>query len=441
MTYDFCVVGAGPAGHAAATAYREAGGTGTVLLLAGEGRPPYRRPPLSKELLRGELEPDALPLTPDPDTYTSLGITLHHATARALHPAAAVATPGDTPADSGALNPAAAVATPGDAPADSGARRPASGDAPAESGEPHVVLDDGSSVAYGTCVLATGAQPVRPDVPGVHLPGVQMLRTVADALSLRSAAAPGTRVLVLGSGFIGCEAAASLRARGCQVTLLSQELAPQEARLGTAVAERIAGWLESEGVDARYERTLQRIERDADGTLHATASDGATTAADVVLLAGGVAPDTALARAAGLAVDDATGLVRADAQQRTSAPGVLACGDCALTHHAIADRPLHVEHWGDALAQGAVAGWTAAGRAARWDVVPGFWSTIGRRTLKHAAWGDGFDTINLVEHGNDGAFTAWYGDAAGRCAGVLTHDFDPDYEAGRRMIEQGAARP
>jgi 3-phenylpropionate/trans-cinnamate dioxygenase ferredoxin reductase subunit len=394
MTYDFCVVGGGPAGHAAATAYREAGGRGSVVLLAGEGREPYRRPPLSKELLRGELEPGALALASAPDTYNKLEITVRPGVALSLHP-----------------------------------------------GERRVALDDATSITYRSLAVATGAQPVRPGLPGAHLPGVHLLRTVADALSLRNAAGPGTRALVLGSGFIGCEAAASLRARGCAVTLLSQERAPQEARLGAPVAERLAGWLEAEGVVARYDCELTRIERTPDGVLQATASDGATIAADLVLLAGGVAPDTALARQAGLAVDHDSGLIRADAQQRTSAPGVLACGDCALTHHAIADRPLHVEHWGDALAQGAVAGWTAAGRDAQWDVVPGFWSVIGRRTLKHAAWGDGFDTINLVDHGDDGAFTAWYGDAAGRCVGVLTHDFDPDYEAGRRMIEQGAARP
>lgn len=395
MTYGLLVVGAGPAGHAAATAYREAGGTGGVLLLAGEGRPPYRRPPLSKELLRGELEPDALALATAPDTYDKLEITVRHAVARSLN-----------------------------------------------TDEHRVALDDATSVEYRHCVLATGAQPVRPDLPGVNLPGVHLLRTLADALSLRSATGPATRVMVLGSGFIGCEAAVSLRARGCQVTLISSELAPQQQRLGAPVAERLAAWLDHAGVDARYDTDLVRIERDADGTLQATGSDGVTVPADLVLLASGVAPDTALARAAGLAVDAATGLIRADTHQRTSAPAVLACGDCALTHHAIAGRPLHVEHWGDALAQGAVAGWTAAGRDARWDVVPGFWSAIGAQTLKHAAWGDGFETINMIDHDHgSGAFTAWYGDAAGRCVGVLTHDFDPDYEAGRRLIEQGAARP
>ena len=103
----------------------------------------------------------------------------------------------------------------------------------------------------------------------------------------------------------------------------------------------------------------------------------------------------------------------------------------------MAGRPLHVEHWGDALAQGEVAGRTAAGVEAAWDTVPGFWSTIGERTLKYAAWGDGYDDVRIVDHG-DGAFTAWYA-RDGACVGVLTHDRDDDYERGRERIEHGSA--
>ena len=168
-------------------------------------------------------------------------------------------------------------------------------------------------------------------------------------------------------------------------------------------------------------------------------SDGSTVDADLLLLAGGVAPDTILARDAGLALADG-GKVAVDTAMRTSVPRVLACGDCCRAEHAIARRPLHVEHWGDALAQGEVAGWSAAGRDASWDTVPGFWSTIGTDTIKYAAWGDGYATVRLVEHG-DGAFTAWYADAQGTCVGVLTHDRDPDYEAGQRLIAQGASAP
>jgi NADPH-dependent 2,4-dienoyl-CoA reductase/sulfur reductase-like enzyme len=382
---ELLVAGGGPAAHSAARGYRAAGGTGAVILVADERRFPYNRPPLSKELLRGEAGPDALPLAPLDD------VTVRHGEVIALHP-----------------------------------------------DEHRASLAGGEEITYTSVVLATGAEPVRPPVPGAGRDGVHVLRTVADALALRAAvAAPGTRVLVLGSGFIGCEAAASLRARGCAVTLVSQEPAPQRARLGDAVAARLASWLDDAGVDARYDAELTAIEDGA--PLRATLGDGGAIDADVVLLASGVRPRAALAEHAGIALA-AGGEIAADAALRTTAPGVLACGDCCRATHAVAGRPLHVEHWGDALAQGEVAGWTAAGRDAAWDTVPGFWSTIGTATLKHAAWGDGFDTINLVEHG-DGAFTAWYGDAAGACVGVLTHDRDPDYDTGIQLISEGAPRP
>jgi NADPH-dependent 2,4-dienoyl-CoA reductase/sulfur reductase-like enzyme len=121
---------------------------------------------------------------------------------------------------------------------------------------------------------------------------------------------------------------------------------------------------------------------------------------------------------------------------RTAAPGLLAVGDACLAENATAGRPLRVEHWGDALGQGAVAGATAAGQETSWGDVPGFWSTIGSRTLKYAAWGDGFDAARL-ERGDSGAFTVWYG-REGRIVGVLTHDVDEDYERGSKLIAEGA---
>jgi len=393
-TYDLVVVGGGPAGHSAAQAYRAAGGDGDVLLVAGERRAPYERPPLSKELLRGELEPDALPIAGDDASfYDDRGITLRHGTAIALHPD----------------------------------RR-------------EVALEgERDAIAYKRCILAPGARPVRPPIPGADGEGVHLLRTVADALALRDATPAGTRVVVLGSGFIGCEAAASLRRRGCVVTLVSQEPAPQRARLGAEVAARLAGWLEDDGIDARYATTIDAMAATGDHTMSVRLSDGSTPSADRVLLAAGVAPATDLARGAGIALND-DALILADATMRTSAPHVFACGDCCAAEHALAGRRLHVEHWGDALAQGEVAGWTAAGRDAAWETVPGFWSTIGDRTLKHAAWGDGFADVRVDDH-DDGGFTAWYGDVAGTCVGVLAHDRDADYDAGRRLVAEGAPRP
>jgi len=384
------VVGGGPAAHAAAAAYREAGGAGTVVLLTAEGRRPYNRPPLSKELLRGELEPDAVALE-DPSWYADRDVAVRVGRVAALDLA------GD-----------------------------------------RVLLDDGEEHAYKTCVLATGAEPVRLPVDGADLPNVHLLRSVEDALALRVAARPDARAVVVGSGFIGCEAAASLRMRGCDVALLSMEAAPQTARLGPEVGARLAGWLEEAGVAARYDASVERIEATGDHGLRVVATAGDPLDADLVLLAAGVRPRSDLARDAGLALaeDDE---IAADETMRTSAPRVLACGDCARARHALAGRPLHVEHWGDALAQGEIAGTTAAGGEAAWTTVPGFWSTIGERTLKYAAWGDGFDEVHVREHGN-GAFTAWY-ESDGRCVGVLAHERDEDYETGRELIERGAPVP
>jgi NADPH-dependent 2,4-dienoyl-CoA reductase/sulfur reductase-like enzyme len=159
--------------------------------------------------------------------------------------------------------------------------------------------------------------------------------------------------------------------------------------------------------------------------------DGAASAeGDVILVAGGVVPEAGLAAEAGLVVR--AGRVQVDSHMHSSDSSVLAAGDVALAFNAAARRHLAVEHWGEAVAMGQVAGQTAAGAQASWAEVPGFWSTIGDRTLKYAAWGDGFDQARLVDHGA-GAFTVWYAQA-GVTVGVLTHDADRDYERGRRLI-------
>ena len=113
-----------------------------------------------------------------------------------------------------------------------------------------------------------------------------------------------------------------------------------------------------------------------------------------------------------------------------------AAGDIALAHNDAAGRQLKVEHWGDALRMGEVAGANAAGSDESWAQVPGFWSEIGARTLKYSAWGDGHDETRLVTHGDD-AFTVWFG-RDGRVVGVLAHEHDDDYERGGRLVEQGA---
>jgi NADPH-dependent 2,4-dienoyl-CoA reductase/sulfur reductase-like enzyme len=271
---------------------------------------------------------------------------------------------------------------------------------------------------------------VRPPIDGADAPGVHVLRSAAHATALAGCTGSGTRVVVVGSGFIGCEAAASLARRGAQVTLVAGEDVPQAARLGADVGRLLAAWLEDEGVGLVMGDEVDAIRRDGD-TLR-VAAGAAMLPADVVLLAVGVQPRDELARAAGLRLGSEGSHVAVDATLATSVPSLYAAGDVTYAEHAVARRPLHVEHWGDALTMGEIAGRRLAGDGdAMWETVPGFWSTIGDRTLKYVAWGDGHDDVELEHHG--AAFTVRYR-RDGRLVGVLTHDRDEDYDAGRERI-------
>jgi 3-phenylpropionate/trans-cinnamate dioxygenase ferredoxin reductase component len=201
---------------------------------------------------------------------------------------------------------------------------------------------------------------------------------------------------------------------------------PQAARLGEAASQILRAWLADDDVSLRLGAKVESIEAGRVRLAGETSAEG-----DLLLVAGGVEPAAGLAAAAGLAVEG--GRIQVDAQMRSSVADVLAAGDVAYAFNAAAGRHLAVEHWGEALAMGQVAGQTAAGVEASWAEVPGFWSAIGDRTLKYAAWGDGFDESSLVLHPG-GAFTVWY--SRDKVAvGVLTHDADQDYERGRRLIE------
>jgi NADPH-dependent 2,4-dienoyl-CoA reductase/sulfur reductase-like enzyme len=384
------IVGGGPAALATARAYRAAGGRGDVTMLAAERYLPYRRPPLTKDYLRGEMPPEELTIEP-PSWFAEHRVLVRHESAIALDP------------------------------------------------DGRLVASEGGTLAYDACVLATGCAPARPPVPGADDPGVLTMRTRDDSERLRQVTGPGVRVALIGSGFIGCEAAASLRRRGAEVVLVSDDVAPQSSRLGREAAERIADWLDEDGVELRLGSPVEQIEPDADRWTITTES-GHEVRAAVVLLGAGVSRNDALPRAAGLELTDC-GAVTVDAGLRsTSDPAISVAGDLAAPLHPRVRRRLTVDHWGAAVTQGAVVGRRLAGdEDARWDGAPGFWSTIGPRTLKHVAWGDGFDEARFVS-GENGAFTVWYG-RDGVAVGVLTHGRDEDHDRGRELVEAGAPLP
>lgn len=379
------IVGGGPAGLATARAYRDAGGEAEVRILTAESYAPYNRPPLTKEYLRGEASPEDLPLEPE-GWYADNGVTLKLSTT--VH---------------------------------------------AIDRERRVVVAGDDEFSYDACILATGSEPIRIPIPGGDDPEILVMRTIENSNRLAARVGESDAVVVVGSGFIGCEAAASLAMRGAHVTLVSQETLPQEARLGEEVGRRVAGWLEERGVNLRLGVNVEGIERSTGG-YEVSLGAGSSVSGGTVLFGTGVKPRLELAEAAGLELD---GGVITDSSMRTSAPGVFAVGDIAFAMNEAAGRRLRVEHWGDALEHGRVAGTVIAGGEAAWRIAPGFWSTIGNETLKYAAWGDGWDDLSFEDRGS-GAFTVWYG-KDGVCAGVLAHDADEDYERGRKLVESGAS--
>jgi NADPH-dependent 2,4-dienoyl-CoA reductase/sulfur reductase-like enzyme len=347
---------------------------------------PYRRPPLTKELLRGDSTEEDLPIERE-SWLSEHEVSLIGGRAVTL---------------------------------DAEARR--------------VILSGGRELKYRQLVLATGAEPTLVPVAGADDPAVRVLRTLDHLRELQRRLERGESAIVIGSGFIGCEISASLRMRGHRVELVSDESAPNVARLGDEAAAVLTRWLEEQGVSLHLGTAVERIQRATDG--FEVIADGGSVSGEVVIMATGVAPRGELA-APVVGIELADGAIPVSADMTSARADVLAAGDVCRAENLAAGRPLRVEHWGDALAQGEIAGLTAAGKQAAWDQVPGFWSTIGSRTLKYAAWGDGYDQTRFESHPN-GGFTSWYG-RDGLIVGVLTHEADEDYEHGSDLIRRGAS--
>jgi len=377
--YGLIVVGSGPAGVAAAEAFREHNRDEPMLLVTQDRDVPYERPPLSKDYLRGET--DEIELHPA-EWFDERGIDVVR----------------------GQRVDAIDVAA-------------------------HEISFGAGSQSFRSLVLATGCAPKPLAVPGGA--SALLLRSRADAETLRATAREAESAVIVGAGFIGCEAAASLSALGLAVTLVAPDPVPQARRLGNAAGRRIVAALEDAGV--RYVGGAS-----VEGVLEngVTLDDGVTIRADVILAATGVDPHSALARDAGLEIANSRILVGSD--MRTSAESVYAAGDVAMAYNCTAERSLAVEHWQDAIDHGTVAGTNASGGSAEWDGVPGFWTTIGPLTLKYHAWGDGYEESTLVEH--DDGWTVWYA-TQGATVGVLTCNADDDYERAEGLIADGAPPP
>jgi 3-phenylpropionate/trans-cinnamate dioxygenase ferredoxin reductase subunit len=252
-----------------------------------------------------------------------------------------------------------------------------------------VELDSDDRVPFDRLLIATGASPRKLRIEGGDLPGVFTFRTLADADSLRAAAAEAERVVVIGAGWIGSEVAASLRMLGRHVVLVAPEAVPLERVLGPEIGGVYRDLHAEHGVELRPGATVQRIV----GTERVTGietSIGERIAADMVVVGIGVQPRTELAVAAGLAVGDG---IEVCSTLETSAPGIFAAGDVASAWHPFYEQRLRSEHWANAKFQGSAAGRSMLGAAAPFDRIPYFYSDQYDFGMEYTGHGSASDRV------------------------------------------------
>jgi 3-phenylpropionate/trans-cinnamate dioxygenase ferredoxin reductase subunit len=291
--------------------------------------------------------------------------------------------------------------------------------------QPGTLSTDRGELDFDALVLATGAAPIR--LPG---PGRQyVLRTFDDALALRALLTPGTRLCVAGAGWIGAELATAARKRGCEVTVLEAAGAPLAAAVGPEIGAVTAAWYAEAGAELRLGQKVGSIE---DGGV--ALADGGWIDADVVVTAIGVRPAVAWLAGSGIELDNG---VAADAQLRTSMPGVFAAGDCASFWSPRYGRRLRFEHWDVALHQPEVVAAGLLGGNEVYDPVPYFWSEQFGRMVQYVGWHG--DAERMVWRG-DPAEAKWAACwlAGGRLVAALTVSVPRDMLQSRRLIESGA---
>jgi apoptosis-inducing factor 3 len=276
-----------------------------------------------------------------------------------------------------------------------------------------VQLDDGGSLEYDALLLATGAEPVR--LPLGEGARVHYLRTLGDSRAIIRAAEGARTVAVIGASFIGLEVAASLRARGLDVTVVAPDALPLQRVLGDALGSFLRELHEEHGVRFRLGRTAASA--DAGGIV---LDDGSRVDAELVVAGVGVRPDLALATAAGLAMD--RGVV-VDEHLATSAPGVYAAGDIARWPDPHSGKAIRVEHWVVAERQGTTAARNILGAGERFDAVPFFWSAHYDVTVRYVGHAERPERVEVDGDPRARDCTVRYVED-GRVAAVATIDRD-----------------
>jgi len=362
------IVGASLAGHRAAQAARGAGFEGDLIVVGEERHPPYTRPPLSKELLAGEQEPDRVHFPCDKfEADWRLGVS--------------------------------AVSL------DRGRRR--------------VVLSDGDELAYDRLILATGSRARFWPGSGADLEGVHVLRNLDDALTLRAAFDGRPRVAIVGAGFIGCEVAQTARKQGLDVTLIDIADTPM-VQLGPTLGQWCAELHRDNGVDLRLGTGVAALV--GDGHVEAVElSDGERIAADVVVVGLGAVPNTEWLHGSGLGLSP--GLECDATLTAVDDPDILGAGDIVSWPHPLAGgEALRIDHWTVAAEQGQLAGRNVLvphGERKPYDAPPYFWSDQYDKKIQSLGLPGRAERLEIVEATPDGTRVVYAGERDGRLVGIV----------------------
>jgi 3-phenylpropionate/trans-cinnamate dioxygenase ferredoxin reductase component len=383
---EFLLVGGGMASAHCASELRRRGAEGSILLIGREPEPPYERPPLSKDYLRGE-SPREDAYVNSPDWYGENGVELLTGTnVMSLDPA---------------------VRT--------------------------VKLQGGEEVAFGKALLATGAIVNILRVEGAENEGIHYLRAFGNSDAIRADAEGAERVVLIGGSYIGTEVAASLTAKGVECAIVMMEDVALSRTFGEDAGRWFQALLESKGVTVHGGQELEAFE--GDGRVRAVVTkSGLTVECDAVVVGAGVRPDAMLAQRAGLEVDD--GIV-CDSKLETSAEGIYAAGDCCSYESVVHGRRLRVEHWDVAMQQGMHAARNMLGEDRDYDVVPYFFSDLADWAgLEYVGPAHEWDEEIWRGDREGGEFSVWYL-KEGRVAGALSVERSEDLAEARRMLAEG----
>jgi 3-phenylpropionate/trans-cinnamate dioxygenase ferredoxin reductase component len=357
MLETFVIVGASLAGGGAAATLRQEGFDGRVILIGAEPQPPYERPPLSKEYLRGESSFEQT-LVQSSDFYGENGIeTRFGVRASRVDPAKKV-----------------------------------------------IELDGEEGVAYDKLLVATGGRNRRFPVPGLDLEGVYDLRTMADCERIRAEIGPGRKAVVVGMGFIGSEVAASLRQSGVNVVVVDRNKVPLRRVLGEEVGRVIEGIHRDHEATLIFEDTVAAFEG-ADRVERVVTQGGRRIECDFVVVGLGVEPVTELLADTGAEIDNG---IAVDEFCRTGVEGIYAAGDVANHYHPVFERRIRVEHWQNALNQGPAAARNMLGKDEPYDDIPWFWSDQYDFNLQYTGFHTEWDELIVRGSMEERNFVAFY---------------------------------